>query len=199
MNFLQRFHVATKYYSRFDYELVENIPMLLDKEISGATKPVGTLDYTIKEEGKVLPGSAEQCFLQMLCDGKDLPKKAMAFSSCFRNEKETTTNFKHFHKLELFVNLNKYKDIILTDEDITDMAKISAKFFEKFLKKVRVIKTGQMEYDIVDNEGLELGSYGYRRYKSFNWLYGTGLAEPRLGMAIASQKQIKQVKHERIR
>ena len=38
-------------------------------------------------------------------------------------------------------------------------------------------------YDIESN-GIELGSYGIRQHENITWVYGTGLAEPRLSIAI---------------
>jgi len=38
--------------------------------------------------------------------------------------------------------------------------------------------------DIVTvNSNIELGSYGIGSYENYKWVYGTGLAEPRLSQA----------------
>jgi hypothetical protein len=48
---------------------------------------------------------------------------------------------------------------------------------------VNVVKTydsrSDESYDIECN-GVELGSYGVRHFENIDWIYGTGLAEPRL-------------------
>jgi seryl-tRNA synthetase len=191
MNFLQRFHVATKYYSKFDYELIEEVPLFVEKEIIQATsphEPTKNIDFSIKQNGKYLVASSEQSILQMLHDGKDLPAKLMTFSSCFRNEKVDYLHRQHFYKLELFVNLNKYKEVFLVGSDIKVMAEISLEFFKKFLNTPKIKQTGSMTFDIESENGIELGSYGFRTWRNYNWLYGTGLAEPRLGIAIDEQK-----------
>jgi hypothetical protein len=36
----------------------------------------------------------------------------------------------------------------------------------------------------IEINGVEVGSYGYRTYEGFNWIYGTGCAEPRLTQAL---------------
>ena len=35
----------------------------------------------------------------------------------------------------------------------------------------------------IELNGIEIGSYGYRSYKDFHWIYGTALAEPRFSLA----------------
>lgn len=46
-------------------------------------------------------------------------------------------------------------------------------------------KSGErsMKYRLKVRANLELGSYGIGSYKDYKWVYGTGLAEPRLSQA----------------
>ena len=55
------------------------------------------------------------------------------------------------------------------------------KFFEQFFgeDECRIIDTSNLSFDITYKD-VELGSYGIRKCDFLTWIYGTGLAEPRL-------------------
>ena len=51
--------------------------------------------------------------------------------------------------------------------------------------EIHVKYMGKEMYDIESCNGIELGSYGIREFAGFRWIYGTGVAEPRLSLCIA--------------
>ena len=51
-------------------------------------------------------------------------------------------------------------------------------------------QTGPWAWDISLN-GIEVGSYGYRTYAGHHWIFGTGLALPRMTIALEKDVQNK--------
>ena len=56
------------------------------------------------------------------------------------------------------------------------------KFFDGYLP-TRSIFTDDGS-DLITMAGVELGSYGRRNHGGLNWVYGTGVAEPRLSQCV---------------
>lgn len=84
----------------------------------------------------------------------------------------------------------------VTEENLKKVINDAKEFFSKYINvKVECIldtynKLSPMTYDIVTEDGeIELGSYGIRTCGFLKWIYGTGVAEPRLSKAI-EYKQI---------
>lgn len=108
--------------------------------------------------------------------------KYMAVSPCFRDEIENTEIHKqYFIKVEL-IN-------ILPNNDnanflIKEICNETFGFFKSYLD-CELIKTDQ-GFDIQTTDTkIELGSYGIRNYKNLVWIYGTGVAEPRLSYCLS--------------
>lgn len=126
--------------------------------------------------------SGEQGFIQMMLDGQEL-KRAVCVTPCFRVERYDHWHLPYFMKAEL---INAHD----TDEGhLIHMVHEACSFFEHALNHpstaVRVVKTGELAYDIVEKSTrIELGSYGIREItvadKRLRWIYGTACAEPRL-------------------
>ncbi len=71
-----------------------------------------------------------------------------------------------------------------TEENLNQMVHDAQVFFEQFTS-VDVEQTGPDMYDIVDRRTqIELGSYGLRTFDSTTFIYGTGIALPRLDTAL---------------
>jgi len=80
-------------------------------------------------------------------------------------------------------------ELIITDEvnnrALDAILNYAEAFFERYLE-TEIVKT-DIGYDIVSKKGgFELGSYGIRRCDYLEWVYGTGIAEPRLSRVIQS-------------
>jgi hypothetical protein len=171
------------------YKSIE-VPWAVSKEAWEITSPQGALEFLL--EDKYLVASAEQGFLELMLQGKLPPGKYQAITPCFRKEKETTNLVRpYFMKLEL---------IDTADTTIDRMHTTIERCLDFFCEHVfcMKIKTDLCErdplavsrtYDIVTEEGIELGSYGVREHpKVGKWVYGTGCAEPRLSQALLEKK-----------
>ena len=152
------------------------VPWVITEEAYTATLPPHVNRY--ETIGGFLAGSAEQSFIQLLLDGEN-PGRAQATSPCFRDEDHDEIHSPYFFKLELFDNR-----LPATEEGVLSVIEDAKAFFEKYLP-VDVVPEGDLAWDIVAaHNGLELGSYGVRRFCDFSWIYGTGVALPRLQQAI---------------
>ena len=174
---------ALIFYQELGYKLIE-VPWVISEEaerITGHPHPRCTSflgDHV---------ASAEQSFLELILR-KELPEgKYVACTPCFRNDNCDEIHHKWFIKVEL-INFLGYKTIpsdkaaILTDQIIQD-----AMLFYKRYTEIGLLKT-DIGMDITAKD-IELGSYGYREHNDFSWIYGTGIAEPRLSYVLNLQKR----------
>lgn len=164
---------AIEYYKTKGYTLID-VPLVVDRDISQHTKPVGVPDLNHVGD-KVYVASAEQSFLQLYKEHK-LPKgKLMALTPCYRHEGVLDEiHFSMFLKLELFSIKDDYRVLI---ED-------AYRFMEKHME-VSTVYTDQGQDIIHLSSDTELGSYGFRSLpNTFNkyYSYGTGIAEPRFSL-----------------
>lgn len=169
----ERIACAVSYYERLGYVLTE-VPWIVGARAYEVTKPPCAVGFVTL--GGYLVASAEQGFIQLLQDGTELGK-CVAVTPCFRHETYDDLHLPYFMKVEL-----------IRTGDISDSALMSmiceAEAFFNAVTVTRIIRTAD-GYDIVDAvTGIELGSYGRRQAGELSWLYGTGLAEPRLTRAI---------------
>jgi hypothetical protein len=165
---------SISFYETVGFKRIES-PWTVTKNISDITNPTGK-DFTIKEKNKVLVASGEQSFLYLYNKGF-LPKgRFQTTTPCYRDESFDEYHTKYFIKNEL----------IITDtvnmECLDLLVETAALFFNTHINdnkyRVTKLKTGDESYDLMLN-GIEVGSYGIRSCSYLNWIYGTGLAEPR--------------------
>ena len=153
------------------------VPWIVQYEAYGATRPPDRKEfYTL--DG-YLNASGEQGFIELMLDGTTLTKQCCV-TACFREEPELdTTHQRYFVKLELI-------DMDVSQENLHSMISTAKEFFDRYVPSgTEVVRTGTDSFDIVDQvHGIELGSYGIRTYKTFTWIYGTGIALPRLDFVI---------------
>jgi hypothetical protein len=187
---------ALDYYQSLGYTYIE-VPWLVDRCHNAATTPDGgpgvrAVGYDSQElDCKSLVGSAEQSFISLLDFGEPSygleqciyndrfkPGKYCAVTPCFRDEvKYDLYTRPYFMKVELFDNSVGYTYEILAMDAYNFMLGNSSEY-----DKLRFKKT-DAGVDIMMN-GIEMGSYGYRRWNSFGWSYGTGIAEPRFSVTV---------------
>lgn len=162
---------SIKFYESDSFQRIES-PWTVTKDISGITKPKDKPDWEIKGKNKVLVASGEQSFLYLYLKGF-LPKgRYQTITPCFRDEVFDLTHTKYFIKNELIIT--DYVNV----ESLNSLIESCKKFFESELnREIDIIKTEQ-GYDL-EFEGVEIGSYGIRKCEYLEWVYGTGLAEPR--------------------
>lgn len=172
------------YYSNSGFQRIET-PWTVSAAIDDITRPADRIHMQLKHNDKCLVASGEQSFLYLYC--KDfLPKgKYQTVTPCFRYEAFDGMHTKTFIKNELIIT-----DEVTVDK-LSEMIDIAKGFFEQYLPvKVECISDdpNSPSYDIVSLNGHELGSYGIRHCEYLNWIYGTGVAEPRLSRVLQSLK-----------
>lgn len=181
---------AIEYYTCDDWKYIDLPWNVESKYIEVTLPPEANKVKLVYPRGNTLymVGSAEQSFLAY-ADKTKLreSKKLMSVTPCFRDEEHTTKySFPYFLKLELFWS---YPCCRL---DIKETTLEVAKQVQDFMLHdagldTSIIETGKDTFDLNCNtkDGpVELGSYGYREYFGFGWIYGTGIAEPRTSLCI---------------
>lgn len=174
----RKFGDTLDFYESRGYRYIE-VPWIVSDAAISVTLPPGK-EATTTGFG-ALVGSAEQSFIQMLQDGITI-SKACAITPCFRDEPGGWDELHqpYFMKLEL-INTDA------SDEVLSEMIDDATENFNRWIP-TRVEKT-EIGYDIVAaDSGIELGSYGWRQLNDNQWfIYGTGLALPRLDVALGWQ------------
>jgi hypothetical protein len=178
------FASAQEYYTALGYTYTE-VPWVVPVSVVRATNVRHSVREWTTPNG-ALVGSAEQSFVHMALQG-DLPLHGQYFAitPCFRVEPFIDEqHHSHFMKCELFMPVT-----VADDCDIRDVAEDALAFFQGLAHGVgtpEIVRTRE-GLDIMLN-GIELGSYGYGEVPGteVKWVYGTGLAEPRLSVALRS-------------
>jgi len=169
---------SINFYTEQGFQRIES-PWTVTPSISGITKPPDAKDFSIAEKGKVLVASGEQSFLYLYNKGF-LPKgQFQTVTPCFRDEPFTLLHTKYFIKNELI------KTDVINANELERIITIAQEFFKRWIGNTDVVKIDgdSISYDI-QFKGIELGSYGIRSCDFLTWIYGTGVAEPRLTKAI---------------
>jgi hypothetical protein len=168
---------ATHYYGEMGFKRIES-PWTVTKAISDITRPPEAKDFSlIHDDNKVLVASGEQSFLYLYNKGF-LPKgKFQTTTPCFRKESFGPFHTKYFIKTELIDTEN------VTEKSLMAMIDHATCFFGRYTPALEVVKTSDTSYDI-NVGGIEVGSYGIRTSSFLDWIYGTGVAEPRLTKAV---------------
>jgi hypothetical protein len=170
---------SINFYEKNGFSRVES-PWTVTQQISQITKPQDKIDFEIKHNGKVLVASGEQSFLYLYLKGF-LPKgRFQTITPCFRYESFDFLHTKYFIKNELIDT----KDV--SDKNLESIVQTCLEFFQKYLPGSEVVKT-EFGYDI-EWKGYELGSYGIRSCEFLDWIYATGVAEPRFSSLINLSK-----------
>ena len=169
---------ALDYYRAAGFKYVE-VPWIVSREAIEVTLPAGRQPHMIDlHPGRGLVGSAEQSFLQLMFDGQLPEGLYVAASPCFRDDPVDTWHQPSFFKVELI----RVGFMRLSAEELLAWA---LRFFVNNGAPGAKIKQTSEGHDI-ELDGVELGSYGVRRYRQHVWTYGTGIAEPRFSTALKS-------------
>jgi hypothetical protein len=196
---------SIEHYEGHGFKRVES-PWTIAETISGITKPEWAANFTVKEKNKVLVASGEQGFLAMYNKGF-LPKgKFQTVTPCFRDDTFTPIHTKYFIKNELIAtddtSLHQLKKMVDAARDFFRQYCLQPKFNDGYVMStgerddVVILVTVNGRNVVVDEvntsdpyrypsydlmyRGIELGSYGIRHCSFLTWIYGTGVAEPRL-------------------
>lgn len=168
----QKIQDSIEYYESAGYQRIES-PWTVSKQISDITRPPSAKDFELKDRNKVLVASGEQSFLYLFNKGFLPSGRYQSSTPCFRDEPFSSMHTKYFIKNELIETKN------VSSTSLNSMIEIALNFFQRYLPEAEVIRFEDDMYDIV-YKGDELGSYGIRHCEFLDWVYGTGLAEPRL-------------------
>lgn len=168
---------SINYYTDLGFNRVE-APWTVSEYIDNLTKPEHVQPFKLSHNNKHLVASGEQSFLYLYLKNF-LPKgRFQTITPCFRFESFDLTHTKYFMKNELIIT-----DIVNTIE-LDKIVKDAYNFFCKYLPqdKLNIVGTNN-GYDI-NYKDYELGSYGIREVEFLKYIYGTGVAEPRLSTII---------------
>jgi hypothetical protein len=177
----ERIGKAIKDYAWEGYEYIE-VPWIVSRKSIDVTLPEDHQPHRVVMWGKnkqneCLVGSAEQSFLEIrdrLCPNRQY----QTVTPCFRDDQQDFYHSRWFMKLELIWVVWKEDDPLpLLDRMISHAV--------KFMRQYGPITKEKTEigFDLKMHD-IELGSYGIRFHNDFRWIYGTGLAEPRMSQAI---------------
>ena len=160
------------FYEQKGFKRIES-PWTVTKYIDDITKPKGQISFQLKHNDKCLVASGEQSFLYLYL--KDfLPKGSyQTITPCYRYEGFDFLHTKYFMKNELI------KTDVVNGRELENIVSNSYEFFSTFFKEGLNVKKTNEGFDI-EYKGNELGSYGIRSCEFLEWIYGTGVAEPRL-------------------
>lgn len=175
-----RLQRSTEFYTLNGFTRVE-VPWTVTAAVSGITRPPYASDMEIVGKNKVLVASGEQGFLYLYLKSF-LPKgRFQAITPCFRDEPIDMSHTKYFMKNELIITDD------VSEATLSNIVETAREFFEQEANQaISLIKT-EDGYDLELN-GYEIGSYGIRKTEFIEWVYGTGVAEPRMTMALRRQK-----------
>lgn len=178
---------AETFYRSRRYQKID-VPWAIDTDTMDITRPAGR--QMVDLFGGKLVASAEQSYLQLIKEHKIAPGKYVATTPCFRDDQEDELHQHYFLKTELihvdFENKLDQNDLELMIDD-------AFQFFSLFLPVKK--QPTEIGYDIVDEKlGVELGSYGIRSHTfsadhEAQWVYGTGIALPRLTYVIEKTRK----------
>lgn len=179
------------YYDACGYKRLE-LPWTVSKDVAKMTMPHDKMMSVIEHSGRVLPGSAEQCFLHQYMQGRLPLGKFQSVTPCFRDEIVDELHQKQFMKNELIITDD------VSEINLMQMIECAKLFMALSLKidveNLHVNKSNgfELSYDIeyrgAGIYNIELGSYGIRECHFVKWIYGTGCAEPRMSYV---RKQIE--------
>lgn len=173
---------AKEYYEGLGYRYTETPWFVSDEAIKVTANPESAVDTDF---GKLV-GSAEQGFIELIDKGMIRNGQAlMSITPCFRKEEfYGAITRPYFMKVEL-MSFSRI-DSPNQNKDYAQMMYEAYNFFKNNCdSKCNFVRT-EIGHDIFLN-GIEIGSYGTREWNGFQWVYGTGLAEPRFSIAKAKK------------
>jgi hypothetical protein len=133
--------------------------------------------------GKILIGSAEQAFIDCIIEGTMRPGSWQAITPCFRDEPIDDLHKPYFMKLELIHYLPEHPEARLQIM-LREARQVMSHILTPSDPPIEIQKT-EAGFDLT-LRGIEIGSYGIRSHVGHQWVYGTGIAEPRFTQALSA-------------
>lgn len=177
---------SIKFYKNCGYTRIES-PWTVTPAVDDVTRPKDRVPFELVHNGKRLVASGEQSFLYLMLKGFLPPGKYQTVTPCFRNEPFDLEHTKYFVKNELIWIKDKP-----TREEVMQVRNQAHEFFKSYLNETPATtvfdKNGETDIvlsgSLMNKPNIELGSYGSRKFGPFEWIYGTGLAEPRFSSVL---------------
>lgn len=179
---------AVKMYEGLGYTQVE-VPWWVSREVIMATAPDEDCIFSLGGDRDLI-GSAEQGFLA-IWDTLSVGHPYMAVSPCFRaGDVKPPYNQETFMKLELIIRCgDRYLESHF--RTITFDAKT---VFGLLGSRVATDRVGRHDDDDVQwdytHNGVEIGSYGVRKFRGEYYVYGTGIALPRFSQSFRFDRAV---------
>jgi seryl-tRNA synthetase len=164
---------AIKHYTMRGFKYVD-VPWVVDNESISITMPNGR--SALQTQDGFLVGSAEQSFIFLALSKKLNPGRYVTCSPCFRDEEPDALHQKQFMKVEL-IELSNNPIRPGAVESMVDEALLFFRSLPMCHTAKRVVTSDGFDIEL---NNVEIGSYGQRSYRDLHWVYGTGIAEPRL-------------------
>lgn len=176
---------AEEFYVAHGFERLE-VPWLVTDWAYEATSPPER--KKMKTPLGNVVASGEQSFIMLMGENALPHGQFQTISPCFRDEHTLDSlHLNHFMKLELID-----ASIDCSVNNLERVIGSALEFFQRYLPKAFVMALGNGTFDIMSPDAVELGSYGIRRIKGIRpFVYGTGLAEPRLSTVLSRGSIIK--------
>lgn len=183
---LKAHYKAESFYRFMGYQLVE-VPWAVTPQYAMIAKPDNKPLLPLFDSGQYLVASAEQSFASsQYLDSNE--GKFVATTPCFRDEKcRETYHQRCFLKTELFVPA-PLKPMAMIDDMIYDASHLMSELLHIKAERLKIVEVSDNQKDLYLN-GIEVGSYGLREWNGWSWVYGTGLATPRLFQAAEHREQ----------
>lgn len=200
---------SVDHYARFGFQRIE-APWLVSQATSAITRPAMMPDYIVQKSNetkkKVFVASGEQSFLYLINKGH-LPEagRFLTITPCMRAEDFDQTHTKYFMKCELIAYSTRGFSEETKKALIAEVVEHAFSFFVERgmpsdkLERTSIYGVEQVDIEYFDPEidytnRVELGSYGFRSHGVIDWVYGTGVAEPRFSSTLALHRR----KHGRL-
>ena len=172
---------SVQYYDKAGFQRIES-PWTVTSAISDITRPKDKKAFELKhEDNKVLVASGEQSFLYLFAKGFLPHGMYQTITPCFRSDSFDDLHTKYFVKNELIDTKT------VTTDRLDAIVNVAFGFFKQYFpeKDLKITGNGITSdaYDI-EYKGIELGSYGIRSCPFLEWIYATGVAEPRLSSTV---------------
>lgn len=188
---------AVRHYNEAGFKYID-VPWIISKESMMITAPHGVRLFDTFAGSLVASG--EQSFLEIrkeLLKADGFPTTYQCVTPCFRDEANPDElHLQYFMKNELIgINWHTFENketvpwalLNFVIRKALDFFKIYAYEPSDDLKVIDApIPNSVVNYDITIR-GIEVGSYGYRHTDDFAWVYGTGVAEPRLTQVLTTK------------
>lgn len=165
---LALFQYVVQKLAQKEYTPVE-VPPMLRREVLGASVPLEDFEeviYKIEDEDLYLIGTSEHALAALhqedTLNHKDLPKKYVGFSNCFRKEAGVTKDSKGIFRVH---NFNKLEQFVFSKPEESDM------YHEEITQNAEdIFQELELHYQIVDICSGDMGAMATRKFDLEAWL-----------------------------